>query len=303
MKQEQKNNLKNLEDIQEKQRKKLEEYYAIQKANQELVDKSIEASAEIASTITDRLIYDRERLAEIDIKRVDAQEEAELASLDRLTLSENERATRRKVIELEAEARRKAIEREKIKDLRRFAVIQKSIDVAQIISSTALAIMRALEEKGVPFPIKVANAIGFGLTGATQLAKVLATPLPQYAQGIESTPSDSFAIVGEKGTELVTEKSGKQYLTPNTDTLTYLPKGTKVTPHHELMANVYDNAHKYMASNNNVTTDTMQTALIQSFEELYNKVDNLSEIMAKKNMNVSIFGDYEHAMKIKKSRM
>ena len=299
----QKNNLKNLEDIQAKQKKKLEEYYAIQKANQELVDKSIEASAEIASTIIDRLIYDRERLAEIDLKSVDAQEQAELASLERMTLSENERATRRKVIELEAEARRKAIEKEKIKDLRRFAVIQKSIDVAQIISSTALAIMRALEEKGVPFPIKVANAIGFGLTGAVQLAKVLATPLPQYARGIESTPNDGYAIVGEKGTELITEKSGKQYLTPNTDTLTYLPKGSKVTPHHELMANVYDNAHKYMANSSNITTDTMQTALIESFEELYNKVDNLSEIMAKKNMNVSIFGDYEHAMRIKKSRM
>lgn len=69
------------------------------------------------------------------------------------------------------------------------------------------------------------------------------------------------------------------------------------------MANVYDNAHKYMANSSNITTDTMQTALIESFEELYNKVDNLSEIMAKKNMNVSIFGDYEHAMRIKKSRM
>jgi hypothetical protein len=299
----QKKNQKLLEDIQEKQKKKLEEYYAIQKAKQELTDQSIEASAEIASTITDRLIYNAERLAEIELKRVDAQEQAELASLDRLTLTENERAEKKKQIELEAEARRKAIEKEKIKDLRKFALIQKSIDVAQIISSTALSIMRALGEVGVPAPVKVANAIGFGLTGAVQLAKVLATPLPQYAEGIESTPTDSFAIVGEKGTELITEKSGKQYLTPNKDTLTYLPKGTKVTPHHELMANVYDNAHKYMASNSSVTTDTMQTALIQSFEELYNKVDNLTEIMAKKNMNVSIFGDFEHAMRIKKSRM
>jgi hypothetical protein len=299
----QKNNQKLLEDIQAKQKKKLEEYYAIQKAKQELTDQSIEASAEIASTITDRLIYNAERLAEIELKRVDAQEQAELASLDRLTLTENERAEKKKQIELEAEARRKAIEKEKIKDLRKFALIQKSIDVAQIISSTALSIMRALGEVGVPAPVKVANAIGFGLTGAVQLAKVLATPLPQYAEGIESTPSDSLAIVGEKGTELITEKSGKQYLTPNKDTLTYLPKGTKVTPHHELMANVYDNAHKYMASNSSVTTDTMQTALIQSFEELYNKVDNLTEIMAKKNMNVSIFGDFEHAMRIKKSRM
>jgi hypothetical protein len=292
-----------LKKAQDDTAKQIQNYQSIKQARAELLDKAIEATAEISSTITDRLIYDVERLAEIELKRVDAQEEAELASLDRLTLSENERAEKKKQIELEAEARRKAIEKEKIKDLRRFALIQKGIDVAQIISATALAIMNALNEKGVPFPVKVANAIGFGLTGATQLAKVLATPLPQYAEGIESTPTDSFAIVGEKGTELITEKSGKQYLTPNRDTLTYLPKGTKVTPHHELMANVYDNAHKYMASNSSITTDTMQTALIQSFEELYNKVDNLTEIMAKKNMNVSIFGDYEHAMRIKKSRM
>ena len=299
----QKSNQKLLEDIQEKQKKKLEDYYAGQKAKQELLDQSLHATAELSSTITDRLIYNAERLAEIELKKVDAQEQAELDSLERLTLTEQERAERKKKIELEAEDRRKAIEREKIKDLRKFALIQKGVDIAEIISSTALAIMRALGEKGVPFPVKIANSIGFGITGGVQLAKVLATPLPQYASGIESTPTDSFAIVGEKGTELITEKSGKQYLTPSSDTLTYLPKGTKVTPHHELMANVYDNAHKYMANSSNVTTDTMQNALIESFEELYSKVDNLAEIMAKKSMNVSIFGDYDHAMRIKKSRM
>jgi PBP1b-binding outer membrane lipoprotein LpoB len=284
--------------------KQVENYKIQKQAREDLLDKSIEATAEISRTVTDRLMADIERLAELKLQSVDAQEQAELASLDRLTLSENERAEKKKQIELEAEARRKAIEKEKIKDLRKFALIQKGVDVAEIISSTALAIMRQLgnvadQANGSAIP----KAIGIGITGAVQLAKVLATPLPQYAEGIESTPTDSFAIVGEKGTELITEKSGKQYLTPNKDTLTYLPKGTKVTPHHELMANVYDNAHKYMASNSSVTTDTMQTALIQSFEELYNKVDNLTEIMAKKNMNVSIFGDYEHAMRIKKSRM
>lgn len=293
-----------LKKAQDDTAKLIQNYELRKQAKEQLLDKSIEATAEISRTITDRLIYDVERLSEIELKRVDAQEEAELASLDRLTLSESQRAERKKAIELEAEARRKAIEKEKIKDLRKFALIQKSIDVAEIISSTALAIMRQLgnvidQANGTAIP----KAISIGITGAVQLAKVLATPLPQYAEGIESTPTDSFAIVGERGTELITEKSGKQYLTPNKDTLTYLPKGTKVTPHHELMANVYDNAHKYMANSSSITTDTMQTALIQSFEELYNKVDNLTEIMAKKNMNVSIFGDFEHAMRIKKSRM
>jgi hypothetical protein len=293
-----------LKKAQDDTAKLIQDYETRKQAREDLLDKSIEATAEISRTVTDRLMADIERLAELQLQSVDAQEKAELASLDRLTLSENERAEKKKQIELEAEARRKEIEKQKIKDLRKFALIQKSVDVAEIISATALAIMRQLgnaidQANGSAIP----KAIAIGITGAVQLAKVLATPLPQYAEGIESTPTDSFAIVGEKGTELITEKSGKQYLTPNKDTLTYLPKGTKVTPHHELMANVYDNAHKYMASNSSVTTDTMQTALIQSFEELYNKVDNLTEIMAKKNMNVSIFGDYEHAMRIKKSRM
>jgi hypothetical protein len=257
---------------------------------------------DLASAITSILVDSANRDADKRIENIDRVEKAELDSLDRLSLSAKEKEEQRLKIEIDAENRRKQINNDRITRLRKLAQIQKALDVMNIITGTAAAVVNALGAK--PFtPLNIAVASGIAITGSAQLAKAIATPLPQYAKGIESTPSDSFAIVGEKGTELITEKSGKQYLTPNTDTLTYLPKGTKVTPHHELMANVYDNAHKYMASNSSVTTDTMQTALIQSFEELYNKVDNLTEIMAKKNMNVSIFGDYEHAMRIKKSRM
>jgi hypothetical protein len=257
---------------------------------------------DLASSITSILVDSANRDADKRIENIDRVEKAELDSLDRLSLSAKEKEEQKLKIEIDAENRRKQINNDRITRLRKLAQIQKALDVMNIITGTAAAVINALGAK--PFqPLNIAIASGIALTGSAQLAKAIATPLPQYAKGIESTPSDSFAIVGEKGTELITEKSGKQYLTPNTDTLTYLPKGTKVTPHHELMANVYDNAHKYMASNSSVTTDTMQTALIQSFEELYNKVDNLTEIMAKKNMNVSIFGDYEHAMRIKKSRM
>jgi hypothetical protein len=257
---------------------------------------------DVLSAINSILVDSANAEADKKIENIDRVEKAELDSLDRLSLSAKEKEEQRLKIEIDAENRRKQINNDRITRLRKLAAIQKAVDIMNIVTGTAVAIISALGAK--PWqPLNIAIASGIALTGSAQLAKAIATPLPQYAKGIESTPNDSFAIVGEKGTELVTEKSGKQYLTPNSDTLTYLPKGTKVTPHHELMANVYDNAHKYMASNNNVTTDTMQTALIQSFEELYNKVDNLSEIMAKKNMNVSIFGDYEHAMRIKKSRM
>jgi len=286
-----------LKDLKEKN-DKLE---AMQQASNKLTQDSINAGSDIAITITDRLIYEVNRKSDIELKAIDEKEKAELEALERMTLSDKDRAERKKRIEIEAEARRKATERERIKDLRKYAIIQKNIDIGQIIANTAIAIMSALSMKA-PLAVKALTAVSYGVTGAAQLAKVIATPLPQYAEGVESTPNDSMAIVGERGTELVTEKSGKQWLTPSTDTLTFLPKGTKVTPHRELMANVYDNAHKYMLGSP-ITTDTMQNALLQSFEELYNRVDNLTEIMASKNMNVSIFGDFEHAMRIKKSRM
>ena len=275
--------------------KKLEE-------NLKIFEQYAKGVYDLASSINSILVDSTNRDADKRIENIDKVEEAELASLERISMSAKEKEEARLQIEINAESKRNEINNERIKRLRKLAAVQKALDVMNIITGTASAVVSALGAK--PWtPLNIALASGIALTGAGQLAKAIATPLPQYAKGIESTPTDSFAIVGEKGTELITEKSGKQYLTPDTDTLTYLPKGTKVTPHHELMANVYDNAHKYMANSSSISTDTMQTALIQSFEELYNKVDNLTEIMAKKNMNVSIFGDYEHAMRIKKSRM
>jgi phage-related protein len=55
-------------------------------------------------------------------------------------------------------------------------------------------------------------AIVTGAVGALQLAKVLATPIPQYAEGTDAHPG-GLAVVGEgKHNELVQMPGGKSHL-------------------------------------------------------------------------------------------
>ena len=93
-----------------------------------------------------------------------------------------------------------------------------------------MAVANALTTKG-PFAIPL--AITIGALGAAQLAKAIAVPLPKYEKGTENA-KQGWSIYGEKGMELVTEKSGRQYLTPSKPTLTWLEGGEKITPHHKL---------------------------------------------------------------------
>lgn len=60
-------------------------------------------------------------------------------------------------------------------------------------------------------------------------------PLLQYAKGTKGHPTNSPAMVGDgtgsnSGSELITEPSGKQYLSPAKPTIMNMKKGTHVTP-------------------------------------------------------------------------
>jgi hypothetical protein len=82
----------------------------------------------------------------------------------------------------------------------------------------------------------VAAAVIAGIiaaTGAVQLAAAAAAPIPQFFKG--GTTATEIFSAGEKGTELITEPSGKQYLSGDSATIYKAPIGTKITPHDETM--------------------------------------------------------------------
>jgi len=122
---------------------------------------------------------------------------------------------------LKSEKLRKRMLAEKQKQ----AKYEKAFNIMQIGLNTASAVVEALPN--IPLSIYA------GVLGALQLATAIATPIPKYKQGTENHKG-GFAIVGDGGvSEVVAEPNKRPYLSPNTDTLVNLEKGTKVFPNIE----------------------------------------------------------------------
>lgn len=204
--------------------------------------------------------------------------------------------------QLRREAQQKRIDAERAQAQKRAAMRQKAIDLLGVISNTALAITRALGDSSVSNPyIRIANAIAVGAIGTAQTAALIASPIPEFAKGTENAP-EGYAIVGEKGTEMVVEPSGKKWLTPARDTLTYLKKGSKVITNEKLMDMVKNSAYVNIANSNQpVTPDLYGKALVEQFEALTSKVDKLAGVMQDKGMSLQIIGNYDHYLHVRRN--
>lgn len=103
--------------------------------------------------------------------------------------------------------------------------------IANLAEATAVAEIQAYAQTG---PIAgTAFAIIIAALAAAELAAMLATPLPSYKDGTKYHKG-GYALWGH-GVEMATEPGGKQYLSPDTETLASFPVGTVITPHKDLL--------------------------------------------------------------------
>lgn len=112
----------------------------------------------------------------------------------------------------------KELEDKKLELKRKAAAVEKAEAAFNIAMNTAMAIMRIWADVpkvdfGATTIVMTAMAAALG---ATQLAMVLAKPLPQYAKG-RAGGEGEFAMVGERGAELM-----------------YIPQGASIVPHDKL---------------------------------------------------------------------
>jgi tape measure domain-containing protein len=133
--------------------------------------------------------------------------------------------------------------------------------VANVIFNTAPIIALYLA-KVVTAPLaKIAAA-----AATIQIGFILAQPVPEFAEGTKGKAFKGKAIVGEKGTELVTTLSGKQYYTPPTATLAQFDEPVHITPNHLLGLN-----DKYLSSqyfNNSGKKDTSGMQIVTELSEI-----------------------------------
>jgi hypothetical protein len=272
----------------------------IDKADQERYDKQVKRletlaqlvkmAAELWSTIA-AAMYDSE-IAKIEQrdKALSESYDKELKAIELSGKSKEQQETDKRRLEAQTEAQRKRIDRDRIAAARKKARADKQADIANIITSTAVAVGNAL--KSFPPPANYAMAALTGAIGLANLARAAAAPLPQFAKGTNSAPG-GLAVVSERGQELVIEPSGKKYLTPATESIINLPKGSKVIPNDELMKSVEQATMIKLGQGGAVTSQQYGDVMVEIFEQTLEENRKLRRVLEDKKMSVVINNNSE----------
>lgn len=262
-------------------------------ANQKILDKA-RATAEAYKQITNSLVegfvnvmnagYDR-RIQQSDkaIQNINKEKDAEINKINQIANSEDEARKQKAATEAKYNAMVQREEARKRSEQRRQAAFNKSADIAKIMTATALAVITAWTE-GDAYT-KFIRAAAAGVAGAAQLASAIATPLPQYYKGVKSSP-ETWAWVGERGTEGRINPDGSFELTPNKPTLTYLKKGTEIIPHERLMQMAIDYSTNNTQTSTSSDFNSFKRMFKQANDESTNKIVNA--IKGKDNTNVNV---------------
>lgn len=175
----------------------------------------------IHETVVAQYDIEIQRLQELQAAKAEYYA-TEIENIKNSSLAADEKARRTKVLEADAATARKKYDAEIREQNIKKAKADREFQIFQIIGNTAIGISKALSELN---PVLAAI---IGAIGAVQIAKVLATPIPKYADGTSNHPGGP-AIYGEAGAEIVKEPGKNPYIVDQA-TLGLLPKGTKVTP-------------------------------------------------------------------------
>ena len=145
----------------------------------------------------------------------------------------------------------KEMEDKKLELKRKAAAVEKAEAAFNIAMNTAMAIMRIWADvPKVDFgATTIAMTAMAAALGATQLAMVLAKPLPKYAKGRKRGKGE-YAMVGERGAELM-----------------YIPDNASIVPHHHLTRpekwGDYNVPMPYVPAQPNIEREIMRYAIMQ----------------------------------------
>jgi hypothetical protein len=183
----------------------------------------------------------RQKAFEAEISRLEKLKEQvdENANNEKLRINDSiaSNATKARqiaVIDAQSASAKKALDVQEAKIKEKAAIADKEAAIAKIILNTSIAAIKAPAELG---PILGLAAVPIVLAlGAVELALAVATPIPKYARGTENYPG-GLGIWGEAGMERADLPDGTVHYSSG-PSLANFPKGTKITPHIELMQQI-----------------------------------------------------------------
>lgn len=207
-----------------------------QKERQKNLKKWLQTASQAVGTIGNLVssIYDGQ-IQKIEEER-EANEEKYDEDIERIenlaesgAISEEEAEARKRAAKDQTEAKNKELERQKQEIAHKQAVWNKGVQVAETGIATARGIMEDFQLGPIAGAVMAAV---IGAMGAMQVATILATPIPSYADGTKGNDRHpgGTALVGDAGKHEVIMYSGKAWITPDAPTLVDIPKGAQVFP-------------------------------------------------------------------------
>lgn len=243
-------------------------------AAQELADLKKQLAAETFDAISalQGAQFDKESaLVQAQIDEVDKQKAKEIEAANATIKNADERAIAIAKIEARAQQKKEDLERRQRQIELDRARFEKAANIAQIIGSTAAAIIEALKTyKGTPQAFAIAATIG--TIGALNLAKAISAPLPKFELGTDDAPG-GLALVSEKRPELLITPDGKMMQTPSVPTVMNIPKHSIVLPDARaaLESGLAVNRHGRLVQQDN-----------GDIKEVGRKIDTLTKVMRNK---------------------
>lgn len=209
---------------------------------QQLYDKRIELARQAAETIKEFLIapYEVEKNAIQDqINALEIKKNKDIEVAKQTITNQQDQAAAITTINASAQAQREQLEQKQRQVDQQKARFERVYRGFQITASTIEAVAKikanaaVLASNPITLPLAPMALAQIPVTigiGAAQLAALFATPIPRYAVGTSNHPGGP-AIVGDGGKmEGVITPDGSLYVTPDTPTVTNLPKGSVVIP-------------------------------------------------------------------------
>jgi len=217
--------------------------------------------------------------------------------LDNQLLSEEQRSA----IEAERDNKNAKLEKQKRKEERKQAILNKAAALVEVAINTAIAVTKVTAQTGVlAFLTSIPAVLALG---AIQAATILATPIPKFAGGKgEYDRYEGWGVWGEKRREAKISADGKVEISPKKigDHLTYVKKDDVIHPnankliHQMSMAQVDMKPYNYTHPENMSSYLMMGDLFVDRMDTQTNKmVDaiNKKKMSFKLNQTISLEDD------------
>lgn len=239
---------------------------------------AVGAIGDLASTIYDGQIEKIEEEQDANDEKYEKDVERIENLAETGAISEEETEARKRAAKVQTEIKNKELEKQKQELAHKQAIWDKATSIAQAGIATALAITEALPN--IPLSIII------GAMGAVQVATILATPIPSYAEGTK----DAFghrggtALVGDAGKQEVIMYKGQAWITPDTPTLVDIPKGAQVFPdvdEFDLSGLDISDLCSSTFSPSNISSAKNNTIVVNDYSRLEKRIDTTNNLLLK----------------------